>query len=106
MMMNVRTSFFSFEDIEGTFMDFDYWHIALCEGREVRVNKLHERWIFKPSWSKARWLRKAKQEPGHVQFVTPRLHLPNAKRIWVHTVRAKQTLEAMGFDNVEIRPHI
>lgn len=97
---------FSFGDVEGSLMDFDYWHIALSEGEGPRVNRLQKRWIFKPSWSKARWLRKVKKEPGHVQLVTPKLHLPNAKRIWVHNERAKRRMEELGFRNVEIRQHI
>jgi len=95
---------FSFSDIDGVFMDYDYWHIVLnASYNNYQVTDYEKRLIFKPSWSKSKWLRKSKKDPHSVQLVTPKLYLPNAKRIWVRNQRTQKLLTSIGFDNIESR---
>ena len=95
---------FSFENIEGVFMDFDFWHLALNAAMNRRdVSEYEKRLIFKPSWTKSRWLRKAEEHPDTVQLVSPKIYLPDAKRILVRNQETAKTLELMGFENIEVR---
>ncbi len=95
---------FSFEDIEGVFMDYDYWHIALNAGhKNYQMTDYEKRLIFKPSWSKSKWLGRAGKDQHSAQLVTPELYLPNAEIIWVRNQQTKRLLISMGFDNVESR---
>lgn len=95
---------FSFENADGTFMDFDTWHIALnASNNNYHVTEYEKRLMFKPSWTRSRWLRKAEQRPDTVQLVTPELYLPDAKRIWVRNKETKRKSESIGFGNVEVR---
>ena len=59
--------------------------------------------IFKPSYSKADWLRKARKDPCTVMLAAPSLYLPDAKRIWTRNNKTKKQLEDMGFENVEAK---
>jgi hypothetical protein len=45
----------SFDHMDGVFMDYDYWHIALnaCMNGSC-VSTREKQWIFKPSWTKNR----------------------------------------------------
>jgi len=95
---------FSFEDVDGIFMDYDYWHIVLNAGhKNYQITDYEKRLIFKPSWLKSKWLRKARKEPHSVQLITPELCLPDAERIWVRNQQTKKLLTAMEFNNVESR---
>lgn len=95
---------FSFESVDGIFMDFDYWHLVLNAGyKNYQMTDYEKRLIFKPSFSKSKWLGKAKEDPHSVQLVTPALYLPDAERIWVRNQQTKKLLESMGFENVEVR---
>ena len=95
---------FSFEDINGVFMDYNYWHIALnASHKNYQMTDYEKRLIFKPSWPKSKWLKKARKNQHSVQLVTPELYLPGAERIWVRNQQTKELLTSMGFDNVESR---
>lgn len=95
---------FSFEKLDGIFMDYDYWHLVLnAENRDYQITDHEKRLIFKPSWSKSRWLRRAREEPQDVQMTTPTLNLPDASRTWVKNNHTKKTLEQMGFNCVEVK---
>lgn len=95
---------FSFETIDGVFMDYDAWHLALnADYKQHHMTDYERRLIFKPSWSKARWLRRAHEHPHSVQLVTSSLYLPNAKRLWVRNKTTEALLTSMGFTNIEVR---
>lgn len=97
---------FSFDELDGIFMDFDYWHIVLNASPDYKIKKKHKRWIFKPFWSKEKWLEKSRRKEWvkwDVQMVVPSLYLPGAKRIWVRNKKTKKYLEETGFENVEVR---
>jgi len=95
---------FSFENLEGVFMDYDYWHIPLneCINGQDCADKRVRHWVFKYSWDKSRWLRKAKQNPGSVQFVVPSLDLTKACRVYTRNNKTKEKLEDRGFRNVRV----
>jgi len=93
---------FSFDEMDGIYMDYMWWHLALGL-MENSITEYGRRLIFKPSWPKSRWLRKAKIDPGSVQLVTDTLYLPSAKRIWVRNKPTKRLLETMGFNNIEVK---
>lgn len=95
---------FSFEEMTGVFMDFGNWFIALnSEWKNYAVSDYEKRLIFKLSYNKADWLRKARKEPGSVMLVAPSLYLPSAKRVWVRNKETKEKLEDMGFEGVEVK---
>ncbi len=94
---------FSFKNIDGIFMDYNYWHLVLnANYKNYKMTDYERRLIFKLSWTKSKWLRKAKKSPHSVQLVTQSLHLPDAKRIWVRNQQTKSLLISMGFDNIEL----
>ncbi len=94
----------SFENVDGIFMDYGYWHLVLNAGyKNYQMSDYEKRLIFKPSWSKSKWLKKAKKDPHSVQLVTSSLYLPDAKRILVRNQQTKKLLESSGFENVEVR---
>ncbi|MEK6846302.1 MAG: hypothetical protein AABY26_06065 [Nanoarchaeota archaeon] len=94
---------FSFEEIDGVFMDYGYWHIALnAAHNNYQITDYEKKLIFKPSWSKSDWLRKARKTPHSVQLVTPKLYLPDAHRVLIRNQQTKKLLESMGFDGVEV----
>jgi len=95
---------FSFEKVEGRFMDYVEWGIAgSMAGREGKVSDYQTRALLKPSWSKSKWFRKAKEDPHSVIFATPSLDLRKADRIWVRNNQTKKKLENMGFDQVHVK---
>jgi hypothetical protein len=95
---------FSFENIEGVFTDYSNWHIVLNSShKQYQITDYEKRLIFKPSWNKSDWLRKAKKSPHSVQLVAPSLYLPDADRIWVRNPQTKAVLEAKGFENVQVK---
>ncbi|MBI4439884.1 hypothetical protein HY638_02840 [Candidatus Woesearchaeota archaeon] len=94
----------SFENVDGVFMDYDYWHLALNAGyKNYQITDYEKRLIFKPSWPTSKWLRKAKKIPHSVQLVTPSLYLQDSQRIWVRNQPTRALLISMGFDNVETK---
>jgi len=93
---------FSYENVDGVFTDFDAWHIVLG-GNPEKVTEYQKKLIFKYSYKKSDWLRKARREPGYVQLVTPSLNLPDSDRIWVRNKKTKQYLEEMGLENIEVK---
>jgi len=95
---------FSFENIKGVFMDYEYWHLVLnASHRNYHLTNYENRLIFKPSWSKSRWLSKVKQNPHSVQLVTSKLYLPNANMIWVRNKQTERLIKSMGFKNTRVR---
>lgn len=95
---------FSFEKLDGIYMNYDYWHLVLnAENRDYQITDHEKRLIFKPSWSKSKWLREARKEPHSVQMVTPAMYLPDASRSWVRNQQTKKHLEQMGFYDVEVK---
>ncbi|MBI2035499.1 MAG: hypothetical protein HYT12_02335 [Candidatus Liptonbacteria bacterium] len=98
----INGALFSFSSADGIFMDFAQWHIAInnCNGNR-ETSDYEKRLIFKPSWSRANWLKHARD--GHsVQLVVPELYLPAAGRVWAKDRNTKTKLEAMGFMQVEV----
>jgi hypothetical protein len=93
----------SFDTLEGVFMDYDYWHIAInaCMNGSTVIKK-EETWIFKPSWTKSRWLRSVLAGTHRVQLVTPDLPLGTAGKVRVRNRATRRLLEARGFKDVEI----
>ncbi len=94
---------FSFEEVDGVFMDYGNWHLAFNPRTINAIPDYERRLIFKPSWDKSKWLKKSKNEPASVQLVTPNLYLPSAKRIFVRNRKTKELLEEIGFKDVEVK---
>ncbi|MBI2151597.1 hypothetical protein HYU21_02615 [Candidatus Woesearchaeota archaeon] len=95
---------FSFENVDGVFMDYDCWHLVLNAGhKNYQMTDYEKKLIFKPSWSTSDWLRKAKRNHHSVQLVTPSLYLTNAERIGVRNRQTKALLTSMGFNGVETK---
>lgn len=93
----------SFESVEGVFMDYDYWHIALtaCMNGSC-VSRQAESWIFKPSWTKSRWLRAVRAGTHRVQLVTPELSLTKSREIRVRNAATRRIIEGRGFEQVKV----
>ena len=95
---------FSFDNVEGVFTDYDSWHLVINASRKnYRMTNYEKKLLFKPSWKKSDWLRKARKEPGTVQIVTPKLYLPSSKRIWARNTKTKKLLEKSGFLDIEVK---
>jgi hypothetical protein len=94
---------FSFDHIDGVFMDFMSWHIALNACMNGRaVSNAEKKMIFKPSWTKSRWIQAALHESHSVQLVTQELPLDTALKVRVRNAATRQLLEEKGFRNAEI----
>ena len=95
---------FSFDTIDGIFMDFQSWHIALnaCMNGG-NVTPAEQRMIFKPSWTRSRWIRAALNGTHSVQLVAPELPLQLAKRGYVRNTKTKLIVERMGFPEITIK---
>lgn len=95
---------FSFEKVDGIFMDYDHWHLVLNAGyKQYNMNEYERRLVFKPSWPASQWIRKAKKNQHTVQLVTRQLYLPDAQRILVRNEKTKKTLRLMDFENIEAK---
>ncbi len=95
---------FSFEKIEGTFMDFQSWHIALnAVLNQKTVTAAERNMIFKPSWGRARWIRAARNGTHAVQLVAPVLPLEQATRVYVRKTETRISLRQMGFPDPEVK---
>ena len=95
---------FSFDTIDGIFMDFQSWHIALntCMNGGS-VTSAEKRMIFKPSWTRSRWIRAALNGTHSVQLVAPALPLTLAKRGYVRNSKTKRIVEKMGFPDITVK---
>ena len=95
---------FSFDNVEGVFTDYESWYIPLNHiTNGNKVSDYEKRLVFKYSWKKSDWLRKARKDSGSVQLVTSKLYLPDAKRVWVRNKKTKKSLEEIGFENVRVK---
>lgn len=93
----------SFESVDGVFMDYDYWHIALnAIMNGSRVSRQEESWIFKHSWTKNRWIHAALAGTHQVQLVTPALSLTDAREIRVRNISTRCLVEGRGFRDVRV----
>ena len=95
---------FSFDNLEGTFMDYDLWHIVLNAGhKNFQISDYEKRLLFKRSWPKAGWLDYARQMPHSVQLVLPKLDLQQTGEVWTRNRATKKCLEKMGFENIKVK---
>ena len=58
--------------------------------------------IFKPSWTRRRWLQAALKGTHSVQLVAPELPLHRAAHVYVRNLKTKRYLERMGFSEIEV----
>ena len=95
---------FSFAQIDGIFMDFQSWHIALnaCMNGGS-VTSTERRMIFKPSWTRSRWIHAARKGTHHVQLVAPGIPLHLAERGYVRNAGTRLMLEMRGFTRIEVK---
>jgi hypothetical protein len=93
----------SFDDVEGVFMDYLSWHIAInaCMNKKP-VLKQEMKMILKPSWDKRRWIRAAEKGSHRVDLLTPGLSPGRASRICVRNQATKKKMESRGFWNIEV----
>lgn len=94
---------FSFENIEGIFMDYGSWHIALnsCMNGNT-VTDAERKMIFKPSWTKSRWIRAARNCTHSVQLAARELPLEGAQRVYVRNIKTRKKIRQMGFPDPEV----
>jgi hypothetical protein len=89
---------FSFDDPDGTFMDYVSWHAALRAGIiGKKVTPREREKIFRPSWSRSRWIREAEDGNRQVQLGAPVLPLDHATAIGVRNRETGRFLHQMGF---------
>lgn len=95
---------FSFSEIDGIFMDFQSWHIALnaCMNGGS-VSEAERRMIFKPSWTRSRWISASRKGTHRVQLVAPAVPLQCAERGYVRNSITCLMLEKRGFTNIEVK---
>ncbi|MFH0968429.1 MAG: hypothetical protein V1862_12170 [Methanobacteriota archaeon] len=95
---------FSFSEIDGIFMDFQSWHIALnaCMNGGS-VSEAERRMIFTPSWTRSRWLSASRKGTPCVQFVSPIVPLHRAEHGYVRNSVPHVMLEKRGFANIEVK---
>ena len=93
----------SFDDVEGVFMDYLSWHIAInaCMNKKP-VSKQEMKMILKPSWNRRRWIRAAEKGSLCVHLLTPGLSLDRASRVFVRNQAIKKDMESRGFRNIEV----
>ena len=95
---------FSFSSVDGIFMDYEHWYSVLnAEDINYQIPNHEKRLIFKKSWSKSKWLRKAKDSPPSVQLVAPNLDLRLSERVLVRNNNTKDFLASMGFTNIHVK---
>ncbi len=95
---------FSFDTLDGVFMDYDSWHIALNAYPNGRtVTEAEKKMIFKPSWTKYRWIRAALERTHQVQLVAPELPLREAREVFVRNNATRKMMEERGFHNVQVK---
>jgi hypothetical protein len=94
---------FSFKNIDCVFMDCDWWIVTGYNNSfddRFETTEQDKRRIFKYSWSRSKWLRRAANAPESVICVVPKLDLRQADRIWVRNQKTKKIMEKKGFENV------
>lgn len=92
----------SFDHLEGVFMDYNSWHIAInarSNGRGVSTREM--KMILKPSWTDRRWLRAA-MNTHLVDLLMPEIPLDKAAGVWVRNSETQKLMERKGFRNVEV----
>ena len=95
---------FSFEEVEGVFMDYDRWCKIVGSNDTLEKATLYdEKILFKRSWSTSRWLDVAQNGQIPIQLAARSLYLPAAKRVWVRNKSTQQQLEERGFENVYVK---
>ena len=95
---------FSYYDLpHGVFLDYQDWFLVL-NGSHInyQLTESERRSLFKRSFTKADWFRKAKIQPHSVMYVTPNLDLTKADHISVRNCRTKRYMEQSGFTNVNV----
>lgn len=95
---------FSFEHLDGIFMDYCHWHLVLnAHDINKEIGLVQKRWIFKPAWSRRKWLRYSLTvHPGNVQLICKELDLRQSKGVWVRNKKTMRTLENLGFSGIEV----
>ena len=84
-------------------MDYETWHLVLGGAyKNYEITNYEKRLIFKSSWPKSKWLKKAKKDHS-VELVISQLYLSDAQRIWVRNKKTKKLLQSMGFKHVTVR---
>jgi len=98
---------FSFEELRGIFVDNNWREYMLVNAvhyNKQEINRMmglvRERWLFKPAWSKEKWLKFSNN--NLVRLACKELDLRNAKRIWVRNKQTRRALERMGFSDVQV----
>jgi len=96
---------FSFKNVNCVFMDIDYWLVTAYSNimNGFETTEQDKRCIFKYSWNRSKWLRRAANDPGRVMCVVNGLDLKQADRIWVRNKDTKKALDKMGFENVFVK---
>jgi hypothetical protein len=95
---------FSFEDVKGIFMDYDNWHIVLnASFNNYQLTPRQKSLIFKYSWQRHDWLRKAIETPHSVQLVAKEINLIRAQRAWIQNPKIKPVLEKLGFLRIKVK---
>lgn len=92
----------SFDHLEGVFMDFMSWHIAInacTNGRNVSTSEM--KMILKPSWTNRRWLQAAMNSHS-VDLLMPEIPLHKAARVRVRNRATQKLVEMKGFLTVEV----
>ena len=96
---------FSFKNIDCVFMDCDWWIVTAYSNvmNEFETTSQNKKRVFKYSWNRSNWLRRAANDSGRVICVVPQLDLRQADRIWVRNQKTKKILDKMGFRNVFVK---
>lgn len=93
----------SFEHLEGVFMDFMSWHIAInacINGKRVPTSVM--KMILKTSWTDKHWLQAARNQSHVVDLLVPEIPLDTAGGVWVRNCATQELVERRGFRNVEV----
>ncbi len=92
---------FSFDDMEGVFMDELSWNIAInarMNGKPVSDREMNM--ILKPSWNRRRWIHVAEKNLLWVCLLVPELPLDRASMVSVRNLATKKALEKQGFRDI------
>jgi len=92
----------SFDHLEGMFMDYMSWHIAInacTNGKSVSTREM--KMILKPSWTDRHWLRAA-MKTHSVELLIPEIPLDKAAGVRVRNLSTRKLMETKGFKNVEV----
>jgi len=92
----------SFDHLDGVFMDFMSWHIAInacTNGDSISTREM--KMILKPSWTNRRWIQAAMNSHS-VDLLMPEIPLHTAARVRVRNRATQKLMEMKGFLNVEV----